>query len=77
MENKNIIEVTQPCFEYLIEDPTKVRYEPEVKGEYIVEMKNNPWKCIIVQTHIGGLSKPKEGEILFKYTEERGYFIKK
>ena len=71
-----IIEVKLPTFQYLIKDPTQVRYEPEVKGVYIVCEPNSKWKTVIIQTYIKGLPLPKEDEVLFKYTETRGYVLK-
>lgn len=68
-----IVEVTQPVFEYLIKDPTKIRYNSKIEGEV-----NDIWRGIIVQTYNPnhGLPEPKEGEILFKYTYNRGYLLK-
>jgi len=70
-----IIEVKSPCFYYKIEDPTII-YTPPIKGEFIIEMTNNPWKAVIVQTYYNGLPSPKENEILYRYTNKRGYLLK-
>lgn len=75
-----IIEVIQPCFGYLKEDPTQVRYNYEFeKGVHtFAGGETKDWKMIIVQTYNSnhGLPEPKEGEILFKYKWNRGYLLK-
>lgn len=67
------IEVNIPTFQYLIEDPSKVRYEISFRESRRCFKR---WKTIVVQTYYHGLPEPKEGEILFKYTENRGYLEK-
>jgi hypothetical protein len=76
VDNKsNIICVEQPCFEYLIENPYQVRYEPEVKGEWVVDEKNPKWRAIIVQTYTYGVPVPNKNQILYKYTDIRGWIL--
>jgi hypothetical protein len=62
----NKIQVTQPTFLINLDNPTEVSYVP---------MEGN-WKSIIVQTYPYGFPKIKDDEILYTFTENRGYIGK-
>jgi hypothetical protein len=59
----NKIEVTQPTFLINLDNPTEVSYVP---------MDGN-WKTITVQTYQHGFPEIKDGEMLYYFTENRGY----
>ncbi len=63
-----IVTVTQSVFQYLLSDPTKIRY--------VEENDNLRWKTIVTQTYINGLPIPKDDEILYQYDSYRGYILK-
>jgi hypothetical protein len=58
--------VTQPTFLINLDNPTEVSYVP---------MDGN-WKSIIVQTYQHGFPELKDDEILYTFTENRGYIGK-
>jgi thymidylate synthase len=59
----NKIQVTQPTFLINLDNPTEVSYVP---------MDGN-WKFIIVQPYPCGFPEIKDDEILYTFTENRGY----
>jgi hypothetical protein len=63
--NTNIIEITRPVFLINLDNPRELTYTAEDSGEN--------WKTIIVQNYTFGFPELKENQILFKYTENRGY----
>jgi hypothetical protein len=69
------ITVSQPNFFIKKDDPSTVSYHPEEPGIFVTEDKNYPWRPIQVQTYNEGLPEPKENEILYKYTETRGFLL--
>jgi len=62
---ENIIEITRPVFLINLDNPREFTYNAEDSGEN--------WKTIIVQNYTFGFPELKENQILFKYTENRGY----
>lgn len=71
-----IIKVDRPIFEYLIDDPTQVRYGNENIQEWISEYRDPNYKVIMVQDYgFRELPEPKENQILYKYTDNRGYLL--
>jgi len=62
---ENIIEVTRPVFIINLDNPREFTYNSEESGEN--------WKTVMVQNYTFGFPKLKENQILFKYTENRGY----
>ena len=69
-----VIRVAYQIFFYSINDPTKVQYGVPREELICSEPK---WKSILVQTYQHGLPIPTEDEILFSYTDNRGYLLKK
>lgn len=61
-----IIDVKQPGFFLNKNDPTKISYNNENDC--------NIWKFIIVSKYVD-LPKPKEDEILYKYSTDRAYLL--
>ena len=62
---ENIIEITRPVFLINLDNPREFTYTAEDSGEN--------WKTIMVQNYTFGFPELKENQILFKYTENRGY----
>jgi len=62
---ENIIEITRPVFLINLDNPREFTYNAEDSGEN--------WKTIMVQNYTFGFPELKENQILFKYTENRGY----
>jgi len=62
-----IILVKQPTFLINLNNPTEISYEP----------KEGKWKTIVSQTYQFGIPEPKENEILYKFSDKRGYIYKK
>lgn len=61
-----IILVKQPTFLINLDNPIEVSYEP----------KEGNWKTIISQTYQFDIPEPKENEILYKFSDKRGYIYK-
>ena len=61
-----IIEVQQPVFLLDTNDPINISYKNE---------ESDNWKPIVVQTYLYGFPELKENQILYKYTEHRGYIF--
>ncbi len=67
-----IIKVDRPIFEYLIDDPTQVRYGSENIQEWISEYRDPTYKVIMVQDYgFRELPEPKENQILYKYIDNK------
>ena len=62
-----IIEVEQPTFLLDKNNPMNVSYSNE---------EGDNWKSIIVGTYLHGFPPLKEGDILYKYKDNRGYVYK-
>jgi hypothetical protein len=62
------IEIKWPVCLINLENPEEVSYEYK-EGPY--------WRQIVVGTYAFGLPELKEGDILYKYTENRGYVYNK
>jgi hypothetical protein len=59
-----VINVDRPTFLVNKKDYKKVSYGGP---------GDDNWKFIIVQTYLAGFPALKEGEVLYKYTNNRGY----
>jgi hypothetical protein len=62
-----IIEVEQPTFLLDKNNPMNVSYKNE---------EGDNWKSIMVSTYLHGFPPLKEGDILYKYKDNRGYIYK-
>lgn len=62
---ENIIEVTRPVFIINLDNPREFSYDAEDSDEN--------WKTVMVQNYTFGFPELKKNQILFKYTENRGY----
>jgi hypothetical protein len=63
-----IILLDQPTFFLNKDNPTKISYNKEDDDDN--------WKSIIVGTYLHGFPMLKEDEILYKYSDSRGYISK-
>jgi hypothetical protein len=62
-----IIDVIKPVFLINLDNPKEITYNVNEIGN---------WKSIIVETYNYGFPNINENEILYKYTENRGYIMK-
>lgn len=66
-----VIRVCSPVFFININNPREVIYDYRV-----ADRDKEKWLSIFVSTPTKDLPKPKEGELFYKFTNERGYLLK-
>jgi len=62
-----IITVKQPTFLINLDNATEISYEP----------KEGNWKTIVVSTYNHGIPEINKDEILYTFSDKRGYIYKK
>ena len=65
------ITVIQPSFYINLKNPTEVKYQVEDN----LDVSDSDWRIMTVQSWQFGCPAPKENEILYQYTDNRGCYL--